>query len=93
MGKIGTTEVGTNALRQLLSREYPVAFHDLAFAMDPLRYNRVEPGTLPGICCRQAKPTPPDFVGKSNDPTRLLACPGNQSVSGGFLAGSADRDC
>jgi hypothetical protein len=42
----GTPKIGTNTLSQLLSRKQPVGFNHSSFAMDPLRLNWVEPGTL-----------------------------------------------
>ncbi len=38
--------MGTNALRQLLSRKQPVGFNNSSLAMHPLGLNRVEPGTF-----------------------------------------------
>lgn len=38
--------MGTHALSQLLSRKQPVGFNDGPLAMDPLRLDRVEPGTF-----------------------------------------------
>ncbi len=38
--------MGTHALSQLLSRKQPVGFNYGPLAMDPLRLNRVEPGTF-----------------------------------------------
>ncbi len=46
MGFIGATKVGTNPFGQLASRQHPVQFDHLAFAVGPFRFNRVEPGTL-----------------------------------------------
>ena len=45
--------MGTNALRQLLSRKQPVGFNNGALAMHPLGFNRVEPGTFGGQKARQ----------------------------------------
>ena len=46
MGFIGTAKVGTDAFGQLVRREDPSRFDDLAFGMNPLGFDRVEPGTL-----------------------------------------------
>src|SRR5260370_13705432 len=43
---IRPTKMTTNALSQLLSRKKPVGLNHGTLAMDPLRFNRVEPGTF-----------------------------------------------
>src|SRR5215469_16087273 len=48
MGFIGASKMRTNAFSQLPGREHSVRLHDGLLRMDPLRFNRVEPGALCG---------------------------------------------
>ena len=48
MSFIRTVIVGTNTPDQLLGREQAVGFNHSALAMDPLRFNGIEPGALCG---------------------------------------------
>lgn len=41
-------KIGTDTLRQLLGRKQRLRFHHRAFAVDPLGFNGIEPGTLVG---------------------------------------------
>src|SRR5213080_2289702 len=50
---IGAAKVSTNAFSQLLSREQSIGFHNSLLRMDPLRLDRVEPGTFGGQKERQ----------------------------------------
>src|SRR5215471_15761233 len=50
---IGAPKMGTNAFSQLLGREHSIRLHDGLLRMDPLRFNRVEPGALCGEQERQ----------------------------------------
>lgn len=43
---MGTAEVGTRPVRELLRREHPVGRDDGALAVDPLRLDRVQSGAL-----------------------------------------------
>src|SRR6266536_3156942 len=43
---IGTSKVSTDALGQLFGGKQPIVLNHVAFAMDPFRLNRVEPGAL-----------------------------------------------
>ena len=45
--------MSTNTFSQLLSREQPIGFHNHLLGMDPLRLDRVEPGTFGGQKERQ----------------------------------------
>jgi hypothetical protein len=45
---IRTTKGGTDAFRQVASRQQAIEFHDGALGMHPCRFNRVEPGALGG---------------------------------------------
>src|SRR5947207_213588 len=48
-----TAVIGTNASFQLVSTENPVSFGDLAFSMDPLWFNGVEPRAFRGQKARE----------------------------------------
>src|SRR5260370_16973415 len=50
---IGTAKMSTNAFSQKLRGKQPIGFHHSAIAMDPLGFNRVEPGTFGGQETRQ----------------------------------------
>src|SRR5262245_4770512 len=43
---IRTTKVGTDAFRQLASRQQAIEFYDVALGMHPFGFSRVETGTL-----------------------------------------------
>ena len=45
---IGAAKVSTNAFSQLLSREQSIGLYNSLLGMDPLRLDRVEPGTFSG---------------------------------------------
>jgi hypothetical protein len=46
MRLIGTSIIGTDALSQLFGSKQAIGLDDVAFAMDPFGFNRVQPGTL-----------------------------------------------
>jgi len=50
---IGTPKIGTDPFSQLTGREQAVRFHHVALAMNPFRFNGIEPGTLLGQQERQ----------------------------------------
>ncbi len=45
---ISTSIISADALGQLASRKQPIGFDDVAFAMNPFRFDRVEPGAFGG---------------------------------------------
>jgi hypothetical protein len=48
MRLMDTSKVGTDSVRHFLSREQACRFDDVALAVNPLRLNPIEPGTLAG---------------------------------------------
>ncbi len=72
MGFIGATKIGADALRQLASRQQAIKLHHVALGMDPLGFNRVEPGTLGG----QQEGQHPHAFARLFDPSVVLAYPG-----------------
>ena len=69
--------MGTNTLNQLLSRKQPVGFNHSSFAMDPLRLNWVEPGTLR----RQTKRQDADALALSFHLRVVFAYPGAHDLA------------
>lgn len=53
MSFVRTVILGADTFSQLLSREQPSRFNHGPFAMNPLRFNRIKPGTLLGQKQRQ----------------------------------------
>src|SRR5215467_2699201 len=81
MGFIGTPKMSTNAFSQLFSRKHSIRLHDGLLRMDPLRFNRVEPGALCGEQERQdtyslARPLDVLIVLANPQPHHLAAMPG-----------------
>src|SRR6266853_1797824 len=81
---IRTSKVRTNTLGQLLSSQQAILFDHMAFSMNPLRLDRVEPGTFGGQKERQnAHPLPLGF-----DQAVVLSDPGTHQlahVKGGII--------
>ncbi len=48
MSFVFTAKVATHPLGHFLASQEPRWFHDRSFAMDPLRFNRIEPRCLDG---------------------------------------------
>ncbi len=69
--------MGTHALSQKLRGKQPVGFHHGALAMDPLGFNRVEPGTFGGQKARKDA----DALALSFHPRVMFADPGADELA------------
>src|SRR5437016_13097530 len=81
---IGTSKVNTDTLSQLFGGQQPIVLNHIAFAVDPFRLNRVEPGALR----RQEEGQDTHACGRLLDLPVVLANPGANGltlVPGGII--------